>query len=176
MITLGTNIAYFGANGLYWNTKYDKNIENIEVRKDNVNIGLLNNSLKNSEYLTPCDILKVTYNSSKKNKNGTVFKKKIKDHKLFNNISNDIFGIKSSSNYKGGINAWEVDDTMSCKKDKNENKKYIIADSDNGGEILYIDNGKYKIFSGSTILWNSAILIDEGINQLTLNVINDLLQ
>ena len=65
---------------------------------------------------------------------------------------------------------------MSCKKDKNENKKYIIADSDNGGEILYIDNGKYKIFSGSTILWISAILIDEGINQLTLNVINDLLQ
>ena len=173
----GTNLAYFGGNGFYWKTTYNNNV--MEVRKDGSNHDQDNKKgglwidlqLPNS-YLNGPELFGVWFNKSKFNKITLWPFNKTKNNYLLDNIE-DEFGDDSLSSVKdddGGLSGWEVDDVISTYNKKYENN--IIASAKNGADMLYIEEDNYKIFSGSTILWTSGLLVDDNIKKLTLNVIN----
>ena len=174
----GTNIAYFGGNGIYWRVTHKNN--KMEICKDgkkhshdNKKGGLWKDLQLDNNYLTTPKLLGVWFNRDKFNVIDLYPFIIIKKSHLFNGVANE-FGVETLSTIQdddGGISGWEVDDVISTSIDENE--KYIIANAEKGADMLYIERENYKVFSGSTILWNAGLLIDKDIKKLTLNVIND---
>lgn len=181
----GTNIGYFGGNGLYWKTEFlNKNL--IECRKDYTEHefdlkkgGVWKNlKLENENYLTTPKLLGIWCNSLKYTFTEFENFHITNNHFILQGVDNE-FGKKTLSSRTDadgeGISGWEVDDTTLTP----EYNKYKIATAPNGGDILYIPKGSelyrenFNTFSGGTILWNFGLFTDEGISKLTLNVINN---
>ena len=173
----GGNFINLGGNSLYWKSTIKNN--QLEVRKDGTNHDQYNKKgglwidlqLPNS-YLNGPELFEVWFNKSKFNKITLWPFNKTKSNYLLDNIE-DEFGEDSLSSVKDnddGLSGWEVDDVISTYNKKYENN--IIASAKNGADMLYIEEDNYKIFSGSTILWTSGLLVDNNIKKLTLNVIN----
>ena len=187
----GTNIGYFGGNGIYWKSEFLNN-HLLECRKDANNFRFeydLKNGgywingddrkyeLENKNYLSNPEITGLWFNRRKAT--STVFENfiTIKDHFILEGVDNE-FGRDALTSYTDadgeGISGWEVDDI----KYTSQFSKYRIATAKNGGDILYIPKGSesnrqnFNTFSAGTILWNYGLLTDEGISKLTLNVIN----
>ena len=173
----GTNIAYFGGNGIYWRVTHKNN--RMEICKDGKNHkhdnkkgGLWKDLSLDNNYLTTTSLLGVWFNWDKFNVVEMYPFNIIKNIDIFNGISNE-FGIKTLSTIRdedGGISGWEVDDVKSTNID--ENNKYIIASAPFGADMLFIERDNYTVFSASTILWNAGLLVDKDVKNLTLNVIN----
>ena len=147
----GTNIAYFGGNGIYWRVTHKNN--KMEICKDgkkhshdNKKGGLWIDLQLDNSYLTTPKLLGVWFNRDKFNVIDMYPFNIIKESHLFNEVANE-FGVETLSTVRdddGGISGWEVDDVISTKI--TENEKYIIANAEKGADMLYIEKENYKVF------------------------------
>ena len=172
----GVNLALFGAGAFHWKAHYingnlrvikNGDVELIKNDDDDLDIGLWSNIDVPEHFIHPKLLFGISHNPDK-HKNGASAKyQKYIEHYVFRGADWSFGGYTLSANYNM-LSGWIVDDVTNI-----HNKRNTIAGATRGGKMVYNNGNFFRSFASGTLLWNSALLVDHSVANITLNIIKE---